>query len=155
MALKDEGLNVQLTDDGWEGLQEHLHLAQEEHDAPLLAWQSALDWIAQQGAAYRQEDVGRIYTGISSLMREEGYTEVPGRDQIEARWYRGYLRWERTRREVLLRLHQEPTAGSATQHVAAALHGREGGTPATGAPPGGSQSAGRITPHARPTTGWS
>jgi ribonuclease HI len=135
MALDDEGLSVQLTDDGWEGLQEHLHLAQEEHDAPLVAWQCALDWIAQQGAAYRQEDVGQVYTGIRSLMREQGYTEVPGRDQIEACWHRGFLRWERTRREVLLRLHQVSAAGSAAQHVDAALHGREGGTPAAGAPP--------------------
>jgi ribonuclease HI len=135
MALDEEGLSVQLTEDGWEGLQEHLHLAQEEHDAPLLAWQSALDWIAQQGAAYRQEDVGQVHTGISLLMREEGYTEVPGRDQVEACWHRGYLRWARTLREALLRLHREPTAGSAAQHVAAALHGREGGTPVAGAPP--------------------
>ena len=97
------------------GCREHLHLALEEHDAPLLAWQCALDWIAQQGAAYRQEDVGRIYTGISTLMREQGYSEVPGRDQVEMCWHRGYLRWVRTLREVLLRLHQEPTAGSAAQ----------------------------------------
>lgn len=72
---------------------------------------------------------------IRSLMREEGYTEVPGRDQIETRWHRGFLRWTRTQREVLLRLHQEPAAGSAAQHVAAVAHGREGGIPAAGTLP--------------------
>ena len=48
-----------------------------------MAWHCVLDWISQQGAAYRQENVRDVYARICTLAQQQGFYEVPDRDTVE------------------------------------------------------------------------
>lgn len=134
IGLERQGPEAHMAEGAWEGLEEHLKLAQDEADAPLVANQSILGWISQQGATYQQEDIRRVYARICSTARRYDFTEIPRREQIDAEWRRSFLRWVGTRREVMVSVGRGLAVGSAQQHVAAALRGRDGGASGVMAP---------------------
>lgn len=123
----NDHLDVRLSTRAWESLEDSLFVAQEESEAPLVAWRTALDWVSQQGATYGSEDVGCVYARIARCYEEAGFSELPCREQVDAVWRKGHFRWMRKYRESLLSLRRGSAAGSAPQHgIYAAESGRDG-----------------------------
>lgn len=136
---RDNELEVAVAKKSWDKLEDHLRMAWEEPIPPLAAIESIRGWISQQGAAFCQGRSDEMYAGIAEKARNQGFQEIPGREEIASRWQEAYLRdWVRQRREVLLRVRGrsvESADGSADQHGIFATHRRRSGVARSTAEP--------------------
>ena len=111
----------------WAKLEEHLHLAWEAPIPPLAANESIRGWIGQQGAMFRDSAVREVYSGIAQRAREQGFLEIPDREEVVSLWHKAYLRdWVRVRRKVLIRVRRRTLLadGFADQHCDSATISR-------------------------------
>lgn len=113
ISRTESGLHVHFREKSWFNLEKHLHLAWEDPHPSISARESILGWVGQQGAAYRQQDVCDVYAGITRRASNEGFEEIPCREEMASRWYQAFLRDWANRREVSL-IPESPSSSSST-----------------------------------------
>ena len=130
---KQEEIQVNLTEDSWEQLEEHLHLSHEKPNSPLRAQWIVEGWLDQTGPALQGEKPSRLISRILSLARTYAIEEMPSRAELLQCLDRAQVRWQQIREAAYRELEQEQCSGSATCHrVFPSCHG--GGEPALGSP---------------------
>jgi hypothetical protein len=94
------GLAYAVTDGAWESLRESLAQAHGRPNSPVAALRSIAGWVADKGPCYVQTHLDRACERVERLAGEQGFEEVPGRDELKGLWQRAAARWGRLRKQV-------------------------------------------------------
>jgi hypothetical protein len=93
----EEGLAVSIQRRSWSRLRKHFALAHAKSEAPLRAKHAIEQWLYQHGPCYRWADRGRIVRRVTKLAGEQGFEEIPNREDLTAMWKEGDDAWSKIR----------------------------------------------------------
>lgn len=124
LRKEERELRVQIADEAWEKLEDHLAVSWEKDSPALYARETIRSWVEQLGAAYREEEWPRVYSEIARRARDVEHWEIQRSPDLLEVWERAHRRQRVIpRREELLLSRgrgfadgfaRQPATGAAT-----------------------------------------
>ncbi|MFM8270779.1 MAG: reverse transcriptase domain-containing protein [Gemmata sp.] len=95
-----DGLAYKVTVDAWDSLHEAFVAAHSKPNSPIAALRSLAGWVADKGPCYPHTHFDWAYDRIRLMAVEQGFEEIPSRDELKGLWQRGYARWCKLQKSV-------------------------------------------------------
>jgi hypothetical protein len=92
-GMVDDGLEIGLGPSAWDSLEDRLAVAQTKPWAPVRAYKAIEGWIKAKAPAFRGINLESAYEQIVSIAEDQGFYEIPSRDQIKMLWRQHYEQW--------------------------------------------------------------
>ena len=96
------GLAMTIANRSWTKLRAHLALMHTKSQPAVRARQTIRAWLTQRGPCYPSTDRPKLYRKIASTAAEFAFDEIPGADELQARFQRAYARWGKLRHQARL-----------------------------------------------------
>lgn len=89
----EDRLRVQIGAHALRRLDDQLARAHERPNSPLVARETILGWLDENGPCYLDEDTNRVCREIQRMAAQHAFEEIPGTPTLLRRWRAAYERW--------------------------------------------------------------
>jgi hypothetical protein len=101
------GLAAEIGVKAWDRLEDYLALAHPKSDSPVRAVRTILQWLGQRGPCYPWTDHTEACRQIVAMANQQGFEELPTKDELRGHWQRAHARWCKLRTSVRKRAHSQ------------------------------------------------